>query len=75
MMAYIVMLNITLGVFNLVPIPPLDGSKILFTLVPYRYEHYLIAMEKYGFYLVIFFIMFFGWIITDAVSVIFRLLV
>jgi len=71
---YIILLNVTLGVFNLVPIPPLDGSKILFTLVPYRYEHHLITLEKYGFYVVLIFIVFFSWIITDIVSYIVNLM-
>jgi Zn-dependent protease len=75
LLAYIVILNITLGVFNLVPVPPLDGSKILFTLIPYRYEAQLVALEKYGFYIVIIFIIFFGWIIGDIVNWLFQLLV
>jgi len=75
LIAYIVLLNITLGVFNLLPIPPLDGSKILFSIVPYRYEHKLIAFERHGFYLVLIFLVFFSWIITDIVSFIFKLLI
>ena len=74
LMTYIIMLNITLGVFNLVPIPPLDGSKILFSFVPYRYEHHLITLEKYGFYFLIAFIVFFGNYISDAVLVLMRLM-
>ena len=53
-------IDVTLGVFNLVPIPPLDGSKILFTLVPYKYEHHLQTLERYGFYFLIIFVVFFG---------------
>jgi len=74
LIGYIILLNVTLGVFNLVPIPPLDGSKILFTLVPYRYEHYLITLEKYGFYFLIIFIVFFGSLISDAVFAILKLM-
>ena len=74
LMIYIVMLNVTLGVFNLVPIPPLDGSKILFTLVPYRYEHNLMILEKYGFYFLIIFIVFFGQYISDAVLALLKLM-
>lgn len=33
---YIVYFNVLLGIFNLVPIPPLDGSNILYAFVPYR---------------------------------------
>ena len=75
LIAYIILLNITLGVFNLFPIPPLDGSKILFSLVPYRYERQLMALEKYGIYILIILIVFFGWIIGDIVSWVFRLIV
>lgn len=32
--AYLIMINLILGVFNLIPIPPLDGSKVLFTALP-----------------------------------------
>jgi Zn-dependent protease len=75
LVAYIIFLNILLGVFNLIPVPPLDGSKILFTLVPYRFEHYLAVLEKYGFYFLIIFIIFFSWIISDIVNFLFNLLV
>jgi Zn-dependent protease len=75
LLQYIILVNLILGVFNLFPIPPLDGSKILFTLVPYRFEKQLIALEKYGFYILIIFIIFFGWIITDIVSWLFNLIV
>ena len=75
LITYIILLNITLGVFNLFPIPPLDGSKILFTLIPYRYERQLMAMEKYGIYILIIFIVFFGWIISDIVGWIFNFIV
>jgi Zn-dependent protease len=75
LMAYIIILNITLGVFNLVPIPPLDGSKILFSVVPYQYERNLIAFEKYGFYILIVLIVFFGNYLSNIVGWIFRLLV
>ncbi len=75
LLAYIIFLNLTLGVFNLFPIPPLDGSKILFSIVPYRYERNLIILEKYGLYFLIFFIVFFGSLIGDIVYFLFRLLI
>lgn len=71
---YIIMLNVTLAVFNLIPIPPLDGSKILYTLVPYKYEHYLIKFEHYGFYFLIILIVFFGHYITDAVLALMKIM-
>ena len=71
---YIIFINIVLGVFNLVPIPPLDGSKILFSLVPYRFERHLQTLDKYGFYFLIIFIVFFGGVISNLVFALVRLL-
>ncbi|MCF6459715.1 site-2 protease family protein [Clostridium sp. Cult3] len=39
--------NIMLGVFNLLPFPPLDGSKILASLLPSKYEHAFYKYERY----------------------------
>ncbi len=45
---YTAILSIGLGVFNLIPVPPLDGSKILFSFLPEEmYFHYM-KYEKYG---------------------------
>lgn len=49
--------NIILGVFNLIPIPPLDGSKLLFSFLPPKYEYYLIKYEKYCYILLLLLIM------------------
>ena len=44
---YGVMINIGLGVFNLIPIPPLDGSKILMHFLPYRGREWFMRNERY----------------------------
>ena len=44
---YIVMINISLGVFNLIPLPPLDGSKILMHFLPYRGKQWFYDNERY----------------------------
>lgn len=54
----IVFINLILACFNLVPIPPLDGSKILFAFLPYRLAHIREALETHGFTLLIFFVFF-----------------
>ncbi len=43
-----VLINVSLGIFNLLPIPPLDGSRILHAVWPNRYEHQYRLFEKYG---------------------------
>ena len=42
------MLSIGLGLFNLLPIPPLDGSKVLFSLLPERAYYTLMRYERFG---------------------------
>ncbi len=54
----IVVINLLLAVFNLMPIPPLDGSKVIFSLLPYRYENLRYSIEKYSFVLIIIFVFF-----------------
>ena len=41
-------LSIGLGLFNLVPIPPLDGSKVLFSVLPESAYYILMRFERYG---------------------------
>ena len=47
-MLNIALLSIGLGVFNLLPIPPLDGSKILFSFLPERIYYTILRYERYG---------------------------
>lgn len=42
-------LNVSLAIFNLLPVPPLDGSKILFSVLPDRSYSFVIEYERYGF--------------------------
>lgn len=41
-------LSVCLGIFNLIPIPPLDGSKVLFSILPDEYYMKLMRYERYG---------------------------
>jgi len=49
--ATVVLYNIALGLFNLIPIPPLDGSHILFSLLPDQFEGFKVFLWQYGFVL------------------------
>jgi Zn-dependent protease len=49
----IMRINLFLAVFNLIPIPPLDGSKILAELLPYRYRHLVDSLERYGLFVML----------------------
>ncbi len=51
---YFVFINLVLMVFNLIPIPPLDGSKVLFAFLDRRTEYQIRPiLEQYGFYILI----------------------
>lgn len=52
-LSYYITLNISLAVFNLVPIPPLDGSKILFMFLPDKWVYYFYKYENYFFFALI----------------------
>jgi len=67
----IVLINLVLAVFNMVPIPPLDGSKVLFALIPYRYHHIQRFLEHYGLFLLLIFIFFFWGIILPVIAFLF----
>lgn len=56
----IVLVNLALGIFNLVPIPPLDGSKILFNLLPASSYRILGSLERYSLILILVFVVFFS---------------
>lgn len=48
-----VFINLLLGTFNLLPVPPLDGSKILASLLPDNIMYKLLELERFGFLLII----------------------
>ena len=72
---YIVILNLVLAVFNAMPIPPLDGSKIISAVLPYRYQSIIAGMERYGMILVMFFVFFLFQFITPVIFWLFKIIV
>ncbi len=72
--AAISLLNLVLALFNLVPIPPLDGSKVLFALLPYKWHHVEAAFERYGFIILLVFIFFFAQLLVPIIDFFFRLI-
>lgn len=72
---YIIILNLVLAVFNAMPIPPLDGSKIISAVLPYRYQSIIAGMEKYGMILVLFFVFFLFQFISPVILWLFKIIV
>ena len=72
----LVLLNLGLGLFNLIPIPPLDGSKVLFSLLPDRAYLQLMRYERYGMAVLLLLVFFDigGSALSNAISAVFGLL-
>jgi len=60
LLSIVVFYNFLWGIFNLVPIPPLDGSWILFRFLPQGLEKVKMVFQQYGLFILIFFIFFGG---------------
>lgn len=51
-----VFINLLLGTFNLIPIPPLDGSKVLLAIGPREWAYRFLRFEQFGFILILLFV-------------------
>lgn len=74
LVSFVVLINLTLAFFNLIPVPPLDGSKILFAFLPLRMEGLRRSLEQYGFFLVFLFIAFFWQFLSPIIFEAFTLI-
>lgn len=72
---FIVQINIMLALFNLVPIPPLDGHWILFSFLPDRFNAAKNFLRQYGLFILLFLLFFggLGWL-GDVMDFLFRLI-
>jgi Zn-dependent protease len=59
--AYLTLISLGLGIFNLIPIPPLDGSKMVGALLPDRAYYNILRYERYGMLLLIA-VLYLGWL-------------
>jgi len=70
----VALLNLMLAFFNLIPIPPLDGSKVLFAFLPYRWRGVQYFLDQYGFFALLIFIFFFAPRLAPIIFTAFRLI-
>lgn len=73
LIATIIYINLVLAIFNLVPIPPLDGSKVLAAFLSAKAREKYLSLEKYGFIFVILFVMLGFDLIMPLVNLLFKL--
>lgn len=64
----LVIINIGFMIFNLIPIPPLDGSRILYAIAPDGFRNILMQTERYGFIIVYMLIFLFGEVFSNVMT-------
>lgn len=71
---YMIIINIGLGVFNLIPLPPLDGSKILVNFLPFKARQWFLEKEQvfYMIFLIIWITGFTGYIISPILNFLYK---
>lgn len=70
----IVLVNLVLAAFNLLPFPPLDGSKILFSVLPRKYDNIKYTIDRYSLPVALVFLIFVWPIVSPYVFVLARLI-
>lgn len=74
MLGTIVFLNIVLAVFNMIPFPPLDGAKVVFALLPLRFQYVHDYLEQNWLIFIVFVVFFAQYIISPISSMLFRVI-
>lgn len=64
-MSNFVLVNLGFGVFNLIPIPPLDGSRVLYAIAPDGIREIMMRMERYGIIIVMILVIVFSGLISN----------
>ncbi len=70
--SYVVIINIVLAVFNLIPLPPLDGSKLFLAFLPNQYGRFRLLLERIGPIFIIIVALFLWQVVSPAIPLIFR---
>lgn len=76
MLLYIIQFNIVFGIFNLIPLPPLDGSKVLAYFLPQKARGFMYTLERYSFIIImiIYFTNLTSYIITPGYNLVLKLI-
>lgn len=73
--AIIIFVNITLAIFNLIPVPPLDGSKVLFAFIPAHATQVRVFLERFSFIFIVLVILIIWPIMRPLIPFLFGVLV
>jgi Zn-dependent protease len=74
LLSIIIYINLALMIFNLVPIPPLDGSKILAAFLPQHIKEKYLGSERMGMILIILFVMLCGGLLMPLINFLYKII-